>query len=74
MWIIQKYTEVPVIENGDMESSTGWNFTSNTDNITGSYVNGSGIDSSYAYRIVNSYEGNLSEPFGIWRDFSKYRM
>ena len=56
----QKYTEIPVIENGEMESSTGWEFTSNTDKITGSYVNGSGVDSSFAYRIVNSYEGNLS--------------
>ena len=58
--VTPKYTEVPVLENGDMESQTGWKFTSNTDNITGSYVNSSGRDSSYAYRIVNSYEGNLS--------------
>lgn len=57
---IQKQTEIPVIENGDMESSTGWEFTSNTDNITGLYVNGTGIDSSYAYEIINSHEGILS--------------
>jgi uncharacterized membrane protein len=55
----QKYTEIPVIENGNMESSAGWDFISNSDNISGSYVNGSGVDSSSGYRIVNSYEGNL---------------
>jgi hypothetical protein len=43
-----------------MEAQTGWDFTSSTNNITGSYANSSGRDSSYAYRIVNSYEGNLS--------------
>jgi uncharacterized membrane protein len=53
-------SELPAIENGDMESSTGWKFTSNIDKIKGSYVNGSGIHSSNTYRIVNSYEGNLS--------------
>jgi len=57
----QKYAEVPAIENGEMELSTGWEFTSNTDKITGSYVNNSGIGSSFAYRIANSYEGNLSD-------------
>ncbi len=57
----QKYAEVPAIENGEMELSTGWEFTSNTDKITGSYVNNSGINSSFAYRIANSYEGNLSD-------------
>lgn len=60
----EKYTNasaLPKIENGEMESSRGWNFTSNTEYITGSYVNGSGVDSSSAYRIVNSYEGNLSD-------------
>lgn len=56
----QKHAEIPVIENGDMESSTGWEFTSSTDKITGSYANGSGMDSSNAYKITNSYEGNLS--------------
>mgnify|MGYP000895430634 CR=1 FL=1 len=60
----KKYTEaseLPKIVNGDMESSTGWNFTSNSEDITGSYANVSGVNSSYAYRIVNSYEGNLSD-------------
>lgn len=57
----QKYAEVPAIENGEMELSTGWEFTSNTDKITGSYVNNSGMNSSFAYSIANSYEGNLSD-------------
>ncbi|MDD4249591.1 MAG: DUF1616 domain-containing protein, partial [Methanosarcina sp.] len=60
----EKYTNASAlskIENGEMESSTGWNFTSNTEYITGSYANSSGVDSSYAYRMVNSYEGNLSD-------------
>ena len=60
----ERYTNasaLPKIENGEMEFSTGWNFTSNTEYITGSYTNGSGVNSSYAYRIVNSYEGNLSD-------------
>ena len=60
----KKYTEaseLPKIVNGDMEPSTGWNFTSNSEDITGSYANVSGVNSSYAYRIVNSYEGNLSD-------------
>lgn len=57
----EKYTEVPLIENGEMESSTGWDFTSNTDGITGSYTNGSGVGSSFAYGINNSFNGNLSE-------------
>jgi uncharacterized membrane protein len=56
----QKYADVPTIENGEMESSTGWEFTSNTDRITGSYLNESGVNSSFAYRIENSYDGNLS--------------
>lgn len=61
----QKYLEfswLPSIENGQMESLIGWNFTSNTDKITGSYVNSSGINFSSAYRIVSTYEGNISEP------------
>ncbi|MDI9395931.1 MAG: DUF1616 domain-containing protein [Euryarchaeota archaeon] len=59
-----KYTEaseLPKIVNGEMESSTGWTFTSNSEYITGSYASSSGVISSYAYRIVNSYEGNLSD-------------
>ncbi|KKG15906.1 hypothetical protein EO98_10515 [Methanosarcina sp. 2.H.T.1A.6] len=60
----EKYTDasaLPKIKNGEMEFSTGWNFTSNTENIKGSYINGSGVDSSSAYRIGNSYEGNTSD-------------
>jgi hypothetical protein len=53
-------TEIPLFENGNMEALTGWEFTSNTNSIAGSYVNGSGMNSSNAYRIVNSFEGNLS--------------
>lgn len=60
----QKYadiTSLPVIENGEMEYTTGWVFTSNTEEITGAYVNGSGLDSSFAYRISNSYNGSLAD-------------
>jgi uncharacterized membrane protein len=53
--------EIPLIENGDMESSASWAFTSNTENITGSYVNGSGKDSLFAYRIENPYERDLKD-------------
>ncbi|MFY1113388.1 MAG: DUF1616 domain-containing protein, partial [Methanosarcinaceae archaeon] len=59
-----KYGDVarlPVIVNGEMESFAGWNFVSSTEFINGSYVNSSGVDSSFAYRIVNSYSGNFSE-------------
>ncbi len=59
--------KLPVIVNGDMELFTGWNFVSSTEFINGSYVNESGIDSSYAYRIVNSYNGTFPKfmgPFG----------
>ncbi|AKB33638.1 hypothetical protein MSSIH_2948 [Methanosarcina siciliae HI350] len=59
----EKYTNasaLPKLKNGEMEFSTGWGFTSNSESITGSYVNGSGVNSSFAYGIVNSYEGNLS--------------
>jgi hypothetical protein len=58
----RKYAEVPPVENGAMEFSTGWWFTSNTSKITGSYVNNSGINSSAAYKIVNSNERNISNP------------
>lgn len=60
----QKYTDIsslPVIKNGEIESTTGWTFTSNTEKITGSYVNGSGLNFSSAYRISNSYNGSLSD-------------
>jgi uncharacterized membrane protein len=53
--------EIPLIENGDMESSSGWAFTSNTENITGSYVNGSGKDSVFAYKIESPYERDLTD-------------
>ncbi|AKB17602.1 DUF1616 domain-containing protein [Methanosarcina sp. WWM596] len=59
----EKYTDafaLPKLANGEMEPSNGWIFTSNSDYITGSYANSSGINSSYAYRIINSYEGNMS--------------
>ncbi|MHC1755329.1 MAG: DUF1616 domain-containing protein [Methanosarcina sp.] len=60
----EKYTNasaLPKIANGGMESSTGWSFTSNTESITGSYANGSGVNSSFAYEISNSYNGSLSD-------------
>ncbi|AKB38015.1 hypothetical protein MSSAC_3425 [Methanosarcina siciliae C2J] len=60
----QKYTDIsllPVIKNGGMESTTGWTFNTNTENMTGSYVNGSGLDSSSAYGINNSYNGSIPE-------------
>jgi uncharacterized membrane protein len=59
-----KYTNVsalPEIENGEMEFSKAWDFTSNTEYITGSYVSGSGVNSSLAYRISSSYNGSLSD-------------
>ncbi|MCQ1535502.1 DUF1616 domain-containing protein [Methanosarcina sp. KYL-1] len=52
-------SKLPKIKNGDMDFASGWAFTSNTENITGSYVNDSGLNSSAAYRMVNSYEGLL---------------
>jgi uncharacterized membrane protein len=57
----EKYSDMdllPKIQNGDMESKTGWNFNSNFEQITGSYVKGSGLNSSSAYGIVNSYNGS----------------
>jgi uncharacterized membrane protein len=66
----QKYADIsslPAIKNGEMESTTGWIFTSNSEEITGSYVNGSGLNFSSTYRISNSYNGSLSglpEQFG----------
>ncbi|RXA20916.1 DUF1616 domain-containing protein [Methanosarcina sp. MSH10X1] len=55
----ENYSIVPSLENGEMESSTGWNFTSNADEITGSYVSGLGVNSSSAYGMNNSYNGTL---------------
>ncbi|MDY9926296.1 DUF1616 domain-containing protein [Methanosarcina sp.] len=60
----EKYTDasaLPKITNGEMESSTGWSFTSNNEYIAGSYVNGSGVNSSFAYGISNSYNGSFSD-------------
>jgi len=57
----EKYSNtdlLPKIQNGDMESATAWDFTSNSEKITGSYVKSSGLNSSFAYRIVNSYNGS----------------
>ena len=59
-----KYTNasaLPKLLNGEMEGSTGWTFNSSTEYMTGSYANGLGVNSSYAYRIINSYNGSLSE-------------
>ncbi len=53
--------KLPIIENGEMESFIGWDFVSTTEYINGSYVNGSGVDFSSAYRIVNSYNGTYPE-------------
>lgn len=47
-----------------MESTTGWSFASNTEGITGSYSGGSGINSSSAYGINNSYNGSLFDSPG----------
>jgi hypothetical protein len=60
----EKYTNVsslPVIENGEMESSTAWKFNTNTEYMTGSYVNSSGVNFSFAYGVVSSYNGTLSD-------------
>lgn len=58
----KKYADIsslPAIQNGEMESTTGWAFTSNSTEIKGSYANGLGLNSSSAYRISNSYNGSL---------------
>ncbi len=54
-------SEIDFIEmdNPDMESDGGWTFISgNGTSVTGSYVNGSGIYSSRAFVINNTFEGN----------------
>ena len=54
-------TEIDFIEldNPDMESDEGWTFISgNETTVSGSYVNGSGIYSSGAFVINNTFEGN----------------
>lgn len=71
----EKYTNaslLPVIGNGEMESSSVWDFTSNTEYITGSYVNGSGVNSSFAYGIVSSYNGSLSDYPEQFGEVSQY--
>ena len=73
--IDEKYTNassLPVIGNREMESSTAWKFSSNTEYITGSYVNGYGVNSSAAYGIVNSYNGSLSDYPGQFGETSQY--
>ncbi|MGB9940450.1 DUF1616 domain-containing protein [Methanosarcina sp.] len=55
----EKFSKIPSLENGEMEFSTGWSFTSNTEEITGSYSGGLGVNSSSAYGINNSYNGSL---------------
>ncbi len=60
----EKYSNIDLIsmiENGDMESKTAWKFNSNSETITGSYVKESGVNSSFAYGIVNSYNGSTYE-------------
>lgn len=49
---------LPKIQNGDMESNNSWKFNSNSEIIMGSYVKNSGVNSSFAYGIVNSYNGS----------------
>jgi hypothetical protein len=69
-----KYTNtsyLPVIGNGEMESSNVWGFVSNTEYIKGSYVNGSGVNSSFAYGIVSSYNGTLSDYPGQFGEISQ---
>ncbi len=69
-----KYGDIsllPVIVNGNMESFTGWDFVSNTEFITASYVNGSGVDSSSAYRMLNSYSGTFPEFTGQFGEISQ---
>lgn len=58
---LKEYSNVdllPKILNGDMDSKTTWNFYSNSEIITGSYVKDAGINSSFAYGISNSYNGS----------------
>lgn len=59
-----KYSNIdllPKIQNEDMELKNIWKFNSNSEIITGSYVADSGINSSFAYGIVNSYNGSTYE-------------
>ncbi|MBN2488411.1 MAG: DUF1616 domain-containing protein, partial [Methanosarcinaceae archaeon] len=61
---IKVLATIPLVENGDMESDAGWTFTSFTENVNGSYINGSGVYSTRAYLINNSYQGILPQ----WSD------
>lgn len=70
----QKYADLstlPAIQNGEMESTAGWAFTSNSGEITGSYENGLGLNSSSAYRISNSYNGSLLDLPGQFGEISQ---
>ena len=70
----QKYADLsslPEIQNGEMESTTGWTFISDSEEITGSYLNGSGLNSSSAYRISNSYNGSLLDLPGQFGEISQ---
>ena len=50
------------ISNPDMEMNEGWTFISNNETVvTGNYLNGSGIYSSQAFVINNTFEGNLGQ-------------
>ena len=50
------------INNPSMESDEGWTFISNNETaVTGSYLNESGIYSSRAFVINNTFEGNLGQ-------------
>lgn len=59
--------DIPVIDsiqikNPDMESNSGWEFDSNNQTVvTGNYINESGIYSSRAFVINNTFERNLGE-------------
>ncbi|WP_094226452.1 DUF1616 domain-containing protein [Methanolobus psychrotolerans] len=50
------------MENPDMETDEGWEFISNNETaFSGSYVNGSGIYSSRAFVINNTFEGTMGQ-------------
>ena len=52
---------IPIIKNSNMESNTGWTFTSSTGNVNGSYMDDSGPYDSRAYVINDSYKGELPQ-------------
>ncbi|WP_406661211.1 DUF1616 domain-containing protein [Methanolobus sp. ZRKC3] len=49
------------IKNPSMESDDGWTFISNSESVTGLYRNESGIYSSHAFVINNTFEGNMAQ-------------